>query len=131
MVRRKKRRLVKKNNDEILKVPLGDNAKALKMYRRSRDRRRKMGARKGRQMTPAAFTKHLYEAHEQCIYTPLKTRWFSLPSDFQARMKKSIRKWKRNKSVDCDGIHTEMLQAEPEFCATILKKWWETVGHLV
>lgn len=34
-------------------------------------------------------------------------------------------------AVRQDGVHTEMLQADPETCTEILTSWWATMGRLV
>lgn len=115
----------------LLHEPLGDRAGAMKEDKCNLQMWLQMGARKGKQVAPAAFTRRLNDVHEQWRYPPITPCTFFLPYDFEERRKMTIVKGKRNRAVGTDGVHVEMLQAEPYVCASILSTWRGTVGRLV
>lgn len=65
MIRREKRRLIKETREMLLHEPFGDRARAMKEEKCNRQRWIQMGARNGKQVASAAFTKHLEEMHAQ------------------------------------------------------------------
>lgn len=49
---------------------------------------------------------------------------------FKARVEKAIVRVTTNKDVVTDGLHIEMVKADPSTCATILAAWWGAVRRM-
>lgn len=65
-----------------MKEPLGERASAMKQDKATSQRWSAMCTRQGKQVAPAAFTRHLVDTHEQCRYPPITPRCFVFPEDF-------------------------------------------------
>lgn len=128
MGRRENLRVKWEIDETLLREPLRERAKAMRQYKMNKRRWRKMGKREGKQVTPSSFTQHLGQAHEQWRYFLILPRRIKVPADFEARVRKVIIKGGNIKEVRTDGIHAEILRAEPDACEAILKAWWRVVG---
>lgn len=89
-----------------------------------------MEHRKGNQMAPADFTKHIEKAHDHHDYPAMTTWQFQLPIYFTKKVEQAIRKGKNQNAVGADGLHVEMFKAEPIACTSVLTVWWKTVGRI-
>lgn len=72
MIMREKRRLKGGTRELLLTEPLGERAMEMKVDKRNRERWKNMCTRKGKQVSPASFKKHMVEAHEQWRYPPIQ-----------------------------------------------------------
>lgn len=67
--------------------------------------------RKGNQIAPAEFTKHIDQAHDHNSYPAMVKYHFHVPADFTEKVKQALRKRKNNKAMGADGLHVEMFKA--------------------
>lgn len=130
MIKREPRRLDKTKRDGMLREPLWEKAKAIKVDNRNRQRRKDCAHRCGKKMSPKALNQHWESAHKQHQHPALQILKFKLPTDFQGKIRREIEKGKRNMAVGADGIDVQMIWAAPAVCATLLVAWWEAVGRL-
>lgn len=55
---------------------------------------------------------------------------FPVLEDMEERLRKAMRKARRNKAIGTDGIPVEMLHVTPELRASLLHRWWQTAGRM-
>lgn len=77
-VRRDKRRIERGDRNMMRRAPLIAKAKAAKVDRESTERHKEILERKGRQVTPAAFTAFLQNVHQQARFEPIPTPCFDV-----------------------------------------------------
>lgn len=82
-----------------MRAPLWRKGQAITTEKRRRERQKEVGRRKGRQVTPLEFTKHLKRFHEQGWYEPIKLHKFTVRWDMVRRMEEAVRKGRPNKAV--------------------------------
>lgn len=59
--------------------------------------------RRGRQLTPAEFTKDIESVHAQAAYLKVEMQGFTVNGDMCAKMEKEINGRKQNRAVGCEG----------------------------
>lgn len=111
-------------------APMGRRAHAVSVYKRKRKRRQEVSKRSGRQVTTASYTRHIQATHAHAGYAAININGFTVREDMQSRMEKTIEAGKPNKSVGHDGVHTEMLQVDPDGGAELLRAWWVGVSRV-
>lgn len=89
-----------------------------------------MNNRRGRKVSPSAFTRYLETTHAQHEYGEIVVEPFQVDrDDMKARLERAIRAENPNKAVGTNGTHIEMLQVETAVCADLLTAWWTAIGR--
>lgn len=109
---------------------VGERAQPIQLDKINKARWKEVCTRRGRQMTPVAFTRHMVDTHQQWAYPPIPPRKFTPPPNFERRVLEAIKRRSPNKAVSSDGVLTEMLQVHPDTCAEILTSWWTALARL-
>lgn len=79
----------KEEEPSIMHIPCARKSQAVLADRRLRKRTIEMGKRKGKQVTPAEFTRHLEKAHAQQDCTAIPTTNFKIPKEMvEGRMER-------------------------------------------
>lgn len=126
--RRARRSFEKETERKLSECPNSLISEAIAKDKSRRDslQNRGMGARE--KLNPASFTEFMASYHDQ-NQEVIELEGFEVPDNFKHALSRSIRKSKSNKSPGRDGVHNEMVKAEPELMAQLLLEWWRLVGR--
>lgn len=119
---------LKMKNGRLREAGLTEQSKVVKKDQQSKSRRIAEARRNGRQLCQAEFTKFMATEQGQC--QPIVPKHFIVNNRrMRRKIRTSITQMYKQKAVDVDDFHAEMLQVAPDLFARVLAKLWEKVGE--
>lgn len=109
--------------------PEAEVAKALKTSARKRKEQKQIDKATGKQLRAKDFANYLSKNLEG-PKEELQIMNFEIDDGkFEKDVEQAIRGMEANKAVGTDGVHVEMMKANPPVAATLLTKVWKAVGR--
>lgn len=112
---------------KIQQNPNSDMCQALQSDKRKAEKRKMEALRKGKQLTPADFTKFMALNQDECSEIFISP--FQVKDDLATDITKVLNTIKKGKAVGTDGIHAEMLTTNIKLSTELLLSWWRAVGR--